>query len=121
MIYSTEISAFPTEGKYSECFSYMDENDFEWKIARVENGFFAAYFGSDYFKHSRFDLEVHGKRILVKNSGCFFVQNTGFDTFYEFREIVKSGWTDTIWECIVEMLEERLSHDSGLTECEIIK
>ena len=81
MIYSTEIEKFPNAEQYLECHSYQDENDFEWKIARVQNGFFVAYFGDSYFKETYFDLEVNGKNKLLANSGCFFIQDESFETF----------------------------------------
>ena len=121
MIYSTEIEKFPNEEQYLECHSYLDENDFEWKIARVQNGFFVAYFGDPYFKDKYFDLEIKGKGKLLLNSGCFFVQNEDFDVFYEFRTILKEGCTDDVWDSIGEFLTERLTHDDGLMECEIVK
>ena len=121
MIYSTEIEKFPNAEQYQECYTYQDENHFDWKIARVQNGFFVAYFGDSYFKDKYFDLEVNGKGKLLLNSGCFFIQDTDFDTFYEFRTILKEGWTDDIWESIGEFLSERLENDDGLMECEIVK
>lgn len=121
MIYSTEIEKFPNAEQYLECHSYQDENDFEWKIARVKNGFFVAYFGDPYFKETYFSLEVNGKHMLLANSGCFFIQDEDFDTFYEFRTILKEGWTDDIWDSIGEFLTERLTDDDGLMECEIVK
>ena len=121
MIYSTEIEKFPNSEQYLECHSYQDENNFEWKIARVQNGFFVAYFGDPYFKETYFSLEVNGKHKLLANSGCFFIQDEDFETFYEFRTILKEGWTDDIWDSIGEFLTERLSHDDGLMECEIVK
>lgn len=121
MIYSTPIERFPNSDQCQECHTYQDENSFDWKIARVQNGFFVAYFGDPYFKDKYFDLEVNGKSKLLLNSGCFFIQDTDFDTFYEFRNILKKGWTDDIWESIGEFLSERLSLDDGLQECEMIK
>lgn len=124
MIYSTEIEKFPNEEQYLECHSYQDEDNFEWKIARVQNGFFVAYFGDPYFKDKYFDFDQIGEtkeRLLLNNTGCFFIQNTEFETFYEFRTILKEGWTDDIWDSIGEFLAERLNHDSGLMECEIVK
>lgn len=121
MIYSMPIEKFPNTEQYQECHTYQDENDFDWKIARVQNGFFVAYFGDPYFKDKYFDLEVNGKSKLLLNSGCFFIQDTDFDTFYEFRTILKEGWTDDIWESIGEFLSERLENDDGLMECEVVK
>lgn len=119
MIYSTEIEKFPNKEQYLECHSYQDENDLEWKIAMVENGFFVAYFGDSYFKDTHFDLSVNGKGLLLLNSGCFFIKNSDFDTFYEFRNILKNGFTDDIWDSIGELLTERLIQDDGLMKCEI--
>ena len=125
MIYSVEQEKFPKEGQYVECHSYNDENEFEWKIARVENGFFVGYFGDAYFKDKYFDFDSEelggAKRILLNNTGCFFIKDTEFETFYEFRNILTNGDTDDIWDCIGEFFAERLTHDRGLTECEIVK
>lgn len=120
MIYSTDITNFPSEKQYIECHSYKDENRFEWKIARVQNGFFVAYFGDSYFKDKYLDLDVNGIQMLITNTGCFFVNDTSFETFYEFREILKNGYTDDIWDSIADLLSERLSHDARLTDSEII-
>lgn len=121
MIYSTPIEKFPNTKQYQECHTYKDENDIAWKIARVENGFFVGYFGDPYFKEKYFYLNINGKSKLLLNSGCFFIQCTDFNTFYEFRTILKKGWTDDIWESIGELLSERLANDDGLMECEIVK
>lgn len=120
MIYSFKIEDFPEGDKVKECNYYQDQNDFVWKIARVENGFFVGYFGDDYFKDKYFDLIVNGENKLIMNSGCFFIQDTDFDTFYEFRVILSLGFTDEIWDSIGEFITERLTHDNGLTECEIV-
>lgn len=120
MIYSFEIKDFPKSGQYTERLTYKDENDCEWVIARVENGFFVAYFGHEYFKEKYFSLEVHGESLMIVNTGCFFVQNTDFDAFYDFREILTNGFTDDIWEAIGDFITERLKQDSGLVACEIV-
>lgn len=120
MIYSTEIEKFPVDEQHKECHSYNDENGFEWKIARVENGFFVAYFGDPYFKDKIFALDIDDKCVKLNNTGCFFIQCTDFESFYEFREILKTGWTDDIWDCIGEFLAERLKNDEGLMECELV-
>lgn len=52
MIYSMPIEKFPNTEQYQECHTYQDENDFDWKIARVQNGFFVAYFGDPYLFQS---------------------------------------------------------------------
>ena len=44
MIYCLKPEMYPTPEKTIEEIIYRDENDFEWKIARVENGFFVKYF-----------------------------------------------------------------------------
>ena len=58
MIYSTEIKEFPNKVQYSQCYSYKDENGFEWKIAMVENGFFVAYFGDHILKTNILALKM---------------------------------------------------------------
>jgi hypothetical protein len=120
MIWSIDISLFPAGEATMECHTYQDENNFEWKVTRVENGFFVAYFGDPYFMESTFSLEVsEGKYIRIRNTGCFFVESTDFDVFYDFRNILKAGYTDEIWDAIEEFLTERLKADPGLTEYEI--
>ena len=114
MIYSTPKELFPELNNAIESHSFFDENSFEWKIARVQNGFFVAYFGDDYFKESYFDLSG----LIIKNTGCFFVQDTSFDAYYHFREILQSGYTDDIWESIEELLTERFLHSPDILECE---
>ena len=119
MIYSITEDKFPNEDQYIECHSYQDENNFEWRIARIKNGFMIGYFGDQYFKDKHFPIETPDNRFLILNTGFFFVSNTEFETFYQFREILKTGYTDDIWESITDFLTERLTHDPGLMECEI--
>ena len=60
MIYCLKPELYPTPEQTLEEISYRDENDFEWKIARVENEFSAMYFGKDY-------LKISTKKFLKKN------------------------------------------------------
>ena len=120
MIYCLSPSDYPTIDKQIEELIYIDENGFEWKIARVKNGFFVKYFGDDYFRESYFNCELpNGKTILINNTNCIFIQDTDFETFAEMRTILKNGYTDDIWETFEEMLEERFLHDLSLLESEI--
>ena len=50
MIYCLDPKMYPAPDQLIEEISYRDENDFEWKIARVQNGFFVKYLGDEYFK-----------------------------------------------------------------------
>jgi len=118
MIYSTPWQLFPSDGQYQECHSFLDENRFEWKIARVQNGFFVAYFGDDYFKDKYFDISLSGRDTVILNTGCFFIQDDSFETYYHFREILKTGYTDDIWETIEELIIERLKNNPEILECE---
>lgn len=119
MIYCIEEKDYPTKESWrSEELIYKDENDFEWRIARVENGFMVRYFGDKYFKEKWFICEVRGKEIYINNTNCLFIQDTSFDTFYLIREIIKEGFTDDIWETFREMFEERLINDEGTLESE---
>ena len=120
MIYSFEIKDFPKSGQYTERIAYKDENDYDWVIARVKNGFFVAYYGHEYFKEKHFSLTIKGKDILINNTGCFFIQDANFDTFYEFRNVLKNGFTDDIWDVIGDLITERLQNDRGLLACEIV-
>ena len=111
---------FPAKGQYLECNHYKDRNDCAWRVAVVESGFFVGYSGHDYFKPKIFDLNVNGGCVVICNTGCFFIQDTRFDTFYQIRTILKSGYTDDIWDVLECFLSERLSIDSGLMGCEIL-
>ena len=121
MLYCLDpTTAYPKAGQFLEEIKYKDENDFEWRVARVKNGFFVRYYGDAYFKESTFDCETkRGERIRVPNTGCIFFATTDFDTFYHIREIVKSGYTDDIWETFTELFTERFNHSTGLLESEI--
>lgn len=120
MIYCVPIEQYPKEGMFIEELSYKDENDFEWKIARIENGFMVRYFGDEYFKENTFECELsNGEWVRVKNTNCIFIQDTDFETFAEVRNVIKTGYTDDIWETFQEMFEERFEHDKGLLESEL--
>jgi hypothetical protein len=119
MIYAVSPEIYPKEGQFIEELKYKDENDFEWRIARIENGFMVRYFGDPYFKDSTFECELkNGEWVRVKNTGCIFFQNSDFDTFCEVRNILKLGYTDDIWETFNDLFTERLEHDRGLLASE---
>lgn len=120
MIFSTLLTDFPTPDLYLECFSYKDQNEFEWKIARVKNGFFVAYFGDSYFKNKTFELSYDAITHFINNTGCFFIESMDFDVFYNVRNVLKSGYTDDIWEIIEEMIKDRVELSDIFMECEII-
>lgn len=119
MIYLVNSELYPKEGMFIEEHFYTDENGFEWKIARVENGFFAQYLGVSYFYDRFFNIEVGNKIFKVFNTNNIFFQDASFETFYYFRDILKNGFTDEIWECIHELLEARFMCDSSMLSSEI--
>lgn len=122
MIYCVDIEMYPKEGQFLEELKYKDENEFEWRICRIENGFMVRYFGDDYFKESVFSFDLkNGKRIQIRNTNCIFFKDTDFDTFCEVRNILKNGFTDDIWGIFEELLQERFENDEGFIESEIIK
>jgi len=113
---------YPISKMLIEEISYKDENDFLWKIARVENGFFVKYFGDSYFKYNVFECDLKsGFNIKVNNTNCIFINDTDFETFAEVRNVIKIGYTDEIWEVFQEMFEERFEHDLSMLESEIVK
>lgn len=119
MIYCIPPENYPKQGFFIEEFSYRDENDFEWKIARVENGFIVKYFGDDYFKDKYFSCELkNGSWVTINNTNCIFFKDESFDAFYEMRNILKNGYTDDIWETFEELFTERFEHSSDFLECE---
>lgn len=121
MIYLLPEKDYPNPSQYLEEFEYKDENDFTWKVARVSNGFFVRYFGDPYFKYSIFTVQPKGKKIFkIKNTNCIFFNDPEFDSFYNVRNILKNGYTDDIWDCIEEFLEERFTHDEGILKSEIV-
>lgn len=121
MIYCLKPEMYPTPQQTIEEISYRDENYFEWKIARVENGFFVKYFGEPYFKETYFSCDLKsGEHILINNTNCIFIQDADFETFAEVRNVIKIGNTYDIWETFKEMFEERFEHDRRLLESEIV-
>lgn len=121
MIYCIAPENYPKPGFFIEEFSYQDENDFQWKIARVENGFIVKYFGPDYFKDKYFSCELNnGKSVMINNTNCIFFQDGSFEAFYDMRTILKNGYTDDIWECFEEFFTERFEHSSDILESEIV-
>jgi hypothetical protein len=121
MIYCVEPSIYPDAPElHIEEITYQDENDFEWRIARVQNGFFVRYFGHSYFMEPSFICELpSGKEIRLRNTGCLFIQDTSLETFSDMRTVLKNGFTDDIWETLEEMLTERLTHDPRITVAEM--
>jgi len=122
MIYCVEPSIYPDAPElHIEEIMYQDENNFEWRIARVQNGFFVRYFGHSYFMERYFICELpSGKEIRIRNTGCLFIQDTSIETFSEVRNVLKTGFTDDIWETLEEMLTERLTHDPRITVAEMM-
>lgn len=120
MIYSIEIKFFPAEDAFISCTEYMDANGEPWKIAIVKSGFVIGYFGDPYFKDTHHHVMLNGEEIVIKNTGCFFVNDSCFDVFYEFRDLFLGDFfTDSIWEIIAELISERLSIQPLLVECEV--
>lgn len=121
MIYCIEIDLYPKEGQYIEEISYLDENNFEWRICRIENGFMVKYFGDDYFRESVFDIELsNGKNFRIKNTNCIFFKDSNFDTFCNVRDILKNGFTDEIWEAFESCFKVRFEINDGFIESEIV-
>lgn len=122
MIYALPIEKYPKENQTLETIQYQDENDFEWRIARVENGFFVRYYGDEYFSPTLFCCEVNDKVIArVKNTNCIFIQDGSFEAFTKMRTLLKSGWTDDIWEAIENLFTERFEKGSAILESEKYK
>ena len=122
MIYCIDEKYYPTrEDLRSEELIYKDENYLEWRIARVENGFMVKYFGDEYFKETTFKCKLkNGTTKRVKNTNCIFVKDIYFDTFYLVRDVIKTGFTDDIWDTFKEMFEERFENDLGMLESEMM-
>lgn len=122
MIYCLDpTTTYPKGGQFLEEIRYKDENDFEWRVARVKNGFFVRYYGDSYFKESFFSCHTkRGERIRVPNTGCVFFSTTDFDTFCHVRNIVKGGFTDDIWETFTDLFTERFNHSTGLLKSEML-
>ena len=119
MIYLMKEKLYPTKELCIEEHEYKDENDFIWKIARVQNGFFVRYFGDKYFSDTFFCITTPKGLFKVFNTRNVFFQDASFESFYEFRNILKNGYTDDIWESIEGFLEERFTHDEGMLESEM--
>ena len=121
MIYAIPFENYPNKQQFIEELIYKDENDFIWKIARIENGFIVKYFGDDYFKDSTFECELsNGKWISIKNTNCIFFKDVDFETFCNVRNILKLGYTDEIWESFNDLFTERFENCLDILESEII-
>ncbi len=121
MIYCVNESQYPTKERYIEELKYKDENDFEWRIARIENGFMVRYFGDKYFKENTFECDLsNGEHIRVNNTNCIFFQDSDFETFCDIRYILSNGYTDDIWETFEELFTERFEHDKDMLESEML-
>lgn len=121
MIYCVEKDIYPKEGQFIEEIKYLDENGFEWRIARIQNGFMVQYFGSDYFKQTTFDFKLkNGNPIKIRNTNCIFFKDSSFETFCLVRDILKNGFTDEIWEIFEELFQERFNLDDGILESEFV-
>jgi len=119
MIYCVNPNTYPTKGKYIEESSHVDLNDFEWRIARVENGFFVKFFGDSYFSDNTFRIRTLDKEFMIKNTNCIWVQNPNFGTYCDFRDMIRDEYTDDIWEGIADLLSERFQHDKRILKTEI--
>jgi hypothetical protein len=121
MIYCLNTDLFPNTDQSVEEIIYLDKNDFQWKISRVENGFFVKYLGDPYFIEKYFTCNLTtGEHITINNTNCIFIQDINFETFVEIRNLIKDNYTDDIWEVIQEMFEQRFEHDKSFLESEII-
>lgn len=121
MIYCVKTEMYPKEGQFIEELKYLDENGFEWRICRIENGFMVRYFGDEYFIEKMFSFELkNGKHIKINNTNCIYFQDTDFETFCEVRNILKLGFTDDIWQFFEELFKERFENNEGFIESEIV-
>jgi hypothetical protein len=119
MIYAIKPEHYPEPEQRLEELTYKDENDFEWRISRINNGFIVKYFGDSYFKEKFFCCQLKSDQIVrVNNTNCIFFQDASFETFCIVRDILKNGFTDDIWECFEEFFTERFEHDKGMIESE---
>lgn len=122
MIYAVDPNTYPSPEQCLEEISYKDQNNLEWRIARVQNGFMVRYYGDRYFSFNTFECELKsGKTVRVNNTHCILFKDESFDAFCEMRDILKNGWTDEIWDCLEGFFTERLEHDITLIESEIVK
>lgn len=121
MIYAVDPKTYPQAPHFIEELIYKDENDFEWRIARIKNGFMVKYFGPDYFKDSTFEcITSKNKHVRVKNTNCIFFQDSAFETFCLMRDILNNGYTDDIWEALEELFTERFECSDEILESEIV-
>lgn len=121
MIYCIPSKDYPNKEQFIEELEYKDENDFIWKIARIENGFIIKYFGDEYFKDNTFECELlSGNWISINNTNCIFFKDADFDAFCEMRDILKNGYTDDIWDTLNDFFTERFNQNEDILECEKI-
>lgn len=76
---------------------FNDQNDFEWKIKRLDNdaGFMLAYFGPEYFRETYLQFDTGQDCITIENTGYFQFQA---DISVVFAQKIRSSCTDDIWD-----------------------
>lgn len=117
MIYCVPLDQYPNSP--IEELVYHDENELEWRISRVENGFYVRYFGPEYFKEDRFECQLsNGTIVVIRNTNCIQFKAADFDTFCIIRDILKDGFTDDIWDVFQDSFTERFEHDLTILESE---
>lgn len=119
MIFFIDPKDYPAPNVTIEEVQYTDQNGFSWLVARIVDGTVIHYTGDKYFSDKFLEVECAHGFIRVKNTGCIFVKDISFGVFYELREILKSGYTDEIWDAFSQIFSTRLSIDPTLTPPEI--
>ena len=116
-IYFIPKEVYPTKDMLIEEVVYIDLNDFEWRLARVETGFIVKFDGDNYFAEDVF--KVSNQKHHVVNTRCMFFQDASFDDFCDVRSKLKDNYTDDIWEYFTELLAKRFEEDPQLLVSEM--
>lgn len=118
MVYCLPTEDCPDDDHIIERAIYKDTDGVEWSLARVDEGVFLSCLGE--VPDSVF--EVHPERMkefMIKNTNCIYFQNTEFELFYNLKELIQKGSTYEMWSAVVAFLEERLSKDPSILDCEL--
>ncbi len=119
MIHCLNKKKYPTRDQSIGESVHYDMNGLGWHISRVLNGFFVRFTGDEYFIEDTFICRVNGADIWIRNTNCLFINDQRFEAFDTFRQIIKNGYTDEIWETIAGIFEDRLNKSTELLPSEM--
>lgn len=124
MIYCLNPKFFPLNENANRVLKELDLNEQEWRISSIDRGVFLSYNGDSYFKESRivFDDPYNEYRQLqINNTNCIVFKDVDFDLLGGIINLVKTNFTDDIWEELGTFFKARFSVDGSKLDSEIVR